>query len=478
MAWPGCATTSEFIELMNFGPGPMNIGCYIVTNGQYAVTIPPNTILQAGQYYILSGQNTLAKDCGNQDSTVTVDLNWTTCNCTDRAIPTTSDGFMKDGGNANEKIVLLDPSLNVVDAVVRDITKPSPSVSITSKGLSGGCTSKTFDLASMDIRYEDIGQSTGVNNSYARRVDGDCGWVKTTAISAHAPNKTSSSSSATYEFSTLTASECNGTTGSIAISVNASNLAPLFPMNYTLAFDKDSNSVFNLNDEYLYGVDNEPYSININNLAYGRYRITVGSSLGCNLKSYDFFIFNCYGIVLPLKLISFRYLGIKEDQQVFECELNEAENLKTMVLEGSNGGFYQPVSAMTGPVSSTGGRLIINAPLSPYQNFRLRLTDKNSVVSYSSVLKITSQLREKNRQWPNPVKEKVSIQLNAVLEEKATCLIYNSAGAVVSQENLDLKKGVNFTSISAGHLQPGICLLTITGRSQTHEPISFRFVKH
>jgi hypothetical protein len=80
MPWSGCNTTSEFIELMNFGPGPMNIGCYIVTNGTYAVTIPPNTIIQPGQYFVLSGQNTLSQGCGNTDSLIHVDLNWTSCN--------------------------------------------------------------------------------------------------------------------------------------------------------------------------------------------------------------------------------------------------------------------------------------------------------------------------------------------------------------------------------------------------------------
>ncbi|MBO9684225.1 MAG: lamin tail domain-containing protein, partial [Flavisolibacter sp.] len=101
MPWAKCNTTSEFIELMNFGPGPMDIGCYIVTNGTYSVTIPPNTILQKGQYFILSGEDVLAKGCGNEDSLVRVNLNWTNCNCTNVPIPTTGDGFLKDGGNGN-----------------------------------------------------------------------------------------------------------------------------------------------------------------------------------------------------------------------------------------------------------------------------------------------------------------------------------------------------------------------------------------
>ncbi len=110
----------EFIELMNFGPGPMNIGCYIVTNGKYSVTIPPNTIIQPGEYFVLAGSDVLPIDCGNVDSSITTQLNWTTCNCTNLPVLTTGDGFFADGGAANEKVVLLNPLLQVVDAVTRD----------------------------------------------------------------------------------------------------------------------------------------------------------------------------------------------------------------------------------------------------------------------------------------------------------------------------------------------------------------------
>ena len=387
MPWSGCSTTSEFIELLNFGPGPMNIGCYIVTNGTYSVTIPPNTILQPRQYFVLSGQNTLAKNCGNTDSSITVDLNWTTCNCTNTTIPSTGDGFLQNGGSANEKIVLLDPNLNVVDAVTRDFPVSS-SVSITTPTLSGGCSGKTFNLGTMSINYESIGSSTGIDNSFARKVDGDCGWVKTTAISADASNKTGSTSSASYSFSTLSASNCQTTQGSISIQVTASDVNSLFPMNYTLAYDADSNSLFNSNDQYTNGVDNTASSIDINNLAYGRYRITVASSSSCNLKTYDFFIFNCYGVVLPIKILNFRYDGIFQNQQVFDYNISDWENLKEVVLEGSNSNDFETISTITAPFSKAENQ--IRTSLSPFFFFRLRIKDKFDRISYSEIVKVNS----------------------------------------------------------------------------------------
>lgn len=475
MPWSGCATTSEFIELLNFGPGPMDISCYIVTNGNYAVTIPANTILQPGQYYILAGQNTLPQNCGNRDSAVTVNLNWSTCGCTDKAVPTTGDGFMQDGGNANEKMVLMDANGAVIDAASRQST-PSASVSITSSTASGGCNSRTFNLGSMGISYETIGSSTGIDNSFARRVDGDCGWVKTTDISAKAPNKTGSTSSASYTFSTLSASECSGSTGSISINVSANDVASLFPMTYTLGFDGDANGLFNASDSYTYGVDNSSPSIDINNLAYGRYRLTVGSSSGCNLSNFDFFIFNCYGVVLSYKINYLKYLGVKDDQNVFQYGITGIENIRQVVIEASEGDHFRAVASLNNTVSVTAGPLSFRTPLGSDQNFRLRITDHAGIVSYSSIVNIPAQKFSFQKIWPNPATNKVQFEFATEAQETASYTIRLMNSSVAQTGKLQLKKGVNTITIPTDNLTPGFYQLAIL-QAKSKQPIYFRFVK-
>ncbi|HUQ67717.1 MAG TPA: lamin tail domain-containing protein [Flavitalea sp.] len=463
MPWSGCNTTSEFIELMNFGPGPMNIGCYIVTNGQYSVTIPANTIIAAGEYYVLSGQNTLNQGCGNIDSAIGVDLNWTTCNCTNLPIPTTGDGFMKNGGSSNEKIVLLDPNLNVLDAVSRSST-PSSSVSITTASLSNSCTSRTFDLSTMPISYEAVNVATGIDNSFARRVDGDCGWVKTTDISANAPNKTGSSSSASYTFTTLNASQCNGTTGSISINVSASNVASLFPMTYTLAYDADSNNLFNAADQYTYGIDSSSPSVDINNLFYGRYRITVGSSSGCNLKSFDFFIFNCYGVILPYKIIAFDYFGKNNDKMTFSTRLKGINYLDSLIIEGADGNTFESVLSvdLTDTILEDDQVLIIPVVQPrPYTFYRIKLMDRNNVSSYSKVVKITTI--EQMKLWPNPCNEKMYIKIVIPQKIMGSLMIFNYTGQVLIKESVVLKKGTNILPIVTTQLRKGPYQLIVKG---------------
>ena len=475
MPWSGCNTTSEFIELMNFGPGPMNIGCYIVTNGQYAVTIPPNTIIQPGQYFVLSGRNTLLQNCGNIDSLINVDLNWNTCNCTDKTVPTTGDGFMANGGSSNEKVVLLDPNLNVLDAVSRS-SSPSSSISITTSTLSGGCTAKTFDLDLMTINYESINISAGIDNSYARRVDGDCGWVKTTNISAHAPNKTGSSSSASYSFSTLSASQCSGSTGSISISVSANDVQALFPMSYTLGFDKDSNNIFNTNDIYTMGVDSSSPSIDINNLAYGRYRLTVGSASGCNLQSFDFFIFNCYGVILSSTSAFLHFEKETTDEYHFSSRIN-FDKIKAAYLEGGDGRTFQILTPVNIPNSSFQGTgSIIRIPKPAFSYFRLRLVDDTNKVSYSNQVKITSSSASEIKLWPNPASSVLNVRYNSTSGGKAYYRIYSQMGKELEKVEIDVKSGLNILKISTKNLRHGYYQLIIDGNTGA-SAINYRFMK-
>lgn len=285
----GCGVTAEFIELFNFGPGLVNIGGYIVTDGEYAITIPANTFLQPNQYYVLAGQNTIPQNCGNDNRNVTVNLNWATCGCTSGAIPTTGDGLLTDGGSSNDQIVLLDSNLKVIDAIVRS-TPVESSALITSSSLGGRFTPRTFDLDNMNIQYEIVGESAGRGNSFARRVDGGCGWLKDTHESAGDKNNTGGLTLSWNTTLSLTQPYDCTTHGSMVVTVSDPTL---FPMQYTLARDADSNEVYDERDLYLSGTDSSASNIAIGDLTAGRYRLAILSQLGCDATQLDFSILTC-----------------------------------------------------------------------------------------------------------------------------------------------------------------------------------------
>ncbi len=471
MAWSGCNTNNEFIELLNFGPGPANIGCYVVTNGKYSVIIPPQTILQPGEYFVLSGVDVLAQDCGNVDSTITVDLNWNSCNCTNTSIPTTGDGFMKNGGSANEKIILLNPSMEIVDAVSRH-SNPSAFDNITTSSVGGACSAFSFDLDNMAVSYESIGNSTGIDNSFSRKVDGDCGWVKTTAISAGAPNKTGSTASASYEFNHITATDCNSLYGSIAIEVSAADVNALFPMTYTLAFDADGNGVFTEADTYTYGTDEVPSSIEVGNLVYGRYRITLGTATSCNLKTFDFFIFNCYGVVLPVSLEYFKHDGTASNGHRFLYRVDDPNLLREVVLETQTANGFMEVSRQTQFHSRD---LSIYAALNAGEIFRLKITDHLGRITYSAELKIPRQFIQ-HRSWPNPVTNDLYIELRSDAISAAHIEIVNSQGYSVYSQKITVASGLSKHKLDVGKLPAGIYFVKVLSTGND-EIFSFRFMK-
>jgi gliding motility-associated-like protein len=87
-----CApNAAEWIELYNTCTNPVDISCFVLTDGDFTVTFPSGTIIPANGYYVLGSINS-----GNP-----VDLNIGTCAC---AAPTLQTGILT---NPNEQIILV-----------------------------------------------------------------------------------------------------------------------------------------------------------------------------------------------------------------------------------------------------------------------------------------------------------------------------------------------------------------------------------
>lgn len=478
MPWPNnnCGTTSEFVELLNFGPGPVNIGCYIITEGDYAITIPANTILQPGQFYVIAGQASLAKGCGNIDSAVTVHLNWNACsNCVSAPIPQTGDGLFTDGGAASEQVVLLDPNLKVVDAVVRDISLKEPSSTITTVA-SGSCGAKTFNLDNMGIQYEQIGSSAGNGNSFARTVDGDCQWVKDTRQSANASNTQSGeTSSITYTLTITSSQDCGNTKGAIAITPNTTSV---FPLNYTLAYDANGDNVFGTSDTYTYGVDSTAPNLEVSGLQAGNYRISVGSSLGCNLKTFDFSILSCNS-VLAVQLQQFRHVGTTETQHRFSLRVADASQLKEAILEQSTDGrtFYPAASLRPATYTPMNQEFFFTINRVNYRFFRLRLIPTEGAVQYSPTISLgTGVVINNAKLWPNPATSVVNLSLPYPITSPLSYLVVNSNGLTIQKGLLQTESGSGLVQLPVSRLQSGIYQVVLFPQGK-QQPISMRFVK-
>lgn len=469
----------EFVELMNFGPGPMDISCYVVTNGRYAVTIPPNTIIQPGEFYVIAGSNILPQSCGNVDSAVHVQLNWNTCNCINTPIPASGDGFFQDGGGANEKVVLLNPQLQIVDAVTRN-SPPTPSDLITIPAV-GNCPSRTFDLDHMSINYEVLGMSTGVGNSFARTIDGDCQWVKDPPQSAHATNNRAGDVSAVeYSLSITGARDC-GSGGSINIHVNivdgtVTDYNRMFPMNYAIAYDANNDGIFDLeNDTYTYGTDDTPPSIDIVGLPIGRYRIVVGSVLGCFLATFNVNILICED---PLRAQLLNFEKIKETSKyyTFQWMLTNPELIKSIELETSNNGrtFKTQKVIPVNLISQTYKLEVSKEQEISY--YRLKITGTDGHSFYSPVINTNFVSEHPVLIGPNPVRNILFVKFPLSQKSLLNYKIYNTSNNLVATGVLNSYQE-HQTNISVQNMVPGIYQLVIWDKNESRQPFSFRFVK-
>jgi hypothetical protein len=483
MPWSGCNPDGEFVELLNFGPGPMDISCYILTDGIYSVTIPQGTVLQPGQFYVLAGADVLAKNCANVDSAINVQLNWITCNCTNKPIPTTGAGFFDDGGNANQKVVLLKPDLKVVDAVTRE-AEVTPSDPITTPA-TGTCPSRSFDLDLMTIPYEALGMSTGKANSFARTLDGDCVWVKDPPQSAHATNNRDGDgkSAVRYDLSHTVPQDCENAGGTISVhvTIDSTHLVPggitsLFPMNYMWIRDQDGDG-FDLDDPYVYGEDNTPPSIDITSLPMGMYRVVVGSVLNCFLVTFNFGILPCGG-PLDVKILDFDIISENNRSYIFKWALSGGELGESVLLEKSRDGRIF-TTALQMPLSNESQVAFVQTvpKEADFRFYRLKVLGIHGSITYSSVINTTTPLLSEQTFGPNPVTDQLRIKLAAVRNENATYQIYNALNTKVGAGQFSLTTGTNLKQLSISHLPAGIYQLVIAKNNGTEQLITFRFVK-
>ncbi len=92
--------TAEWVELYNTCLEPVDIGCMVIGDGDFTVTIPIGTILPPGAYFTL----------GSINAGFTVDLDWGTCGCADGS----GIGIFTNG---NEQLGLIDANGQFVDGV-------------------------------------------------------------------------------------------------------------------------------------------------------------------------------------------------------------------------------------------------------------------------------------------------------------------------------------------------------------------------
>jgi gliding motility-associated-like protein len=93
--------SSEWVELYNTSGTAIDIGCMVVGDGDFTITIPAGTMLGANETFLI----------GSAINGLTPNLNWATCGCSSSLVQT---GSLTD---AAEQVYLVDATGNLLDGV-------------------------------------------------------------------------------------------------------------------------------------------------------------------------------------------------------------------------------------------------------------------------------------------------------------------------------------------------------------------------
>jgi len=180
----GGNSAGEWIEL--FGTAGTDISCFVITDGDWTITIPSGTTIPADGFFVI-GKATFANTPG-ANGTTAVDLDVETCGCT-------TGSRVMELTNGGESVGLYDPS--AVPTLIDGIIFESPSTGNSPAGESAinslaitGCPVFSADIPGNAASYESVGAGSGAG--FARNADGSGTWEYIASADA-TPNATNSS---------------------------------------------------------------------------------------------------------------------------------------------------------------------------------------------------------------------------------------------------------------------------------------------
>jgi gliding motility-associated-like protein len=230
----GCTpSTGEWLELYNTCSTPQDISCFVMTDGDFAVTFPVGTIIQPYGFFVI----------GSANSGVALNLDLGTCGCTSG--PTSQVGIFT---NTAEQLVFANSSGTILDGLFwgggQFVQTPSFT---TENGI--GCQDVTIALSDTDPVFTSVsGQSNNDGESIYRECDGTNVWISGGNVPT--PGTSNSPFIPIVSTPTIVQPAC-GTIGSISVAVSGgigpftfewigtTNTTPIIgnlqPGNYTVA---------------------------------------------------------------------------------------------------------------------------------------------------------------------------------------------------------------------------------------------------
>jgi len=186
--------TAEWVEIHNTCASAINIGCFVLTDGDFSVTFPASTTIGPNGYLVI----------GSDNSGAAVDVNLSTCNCTSGP-----DGEIGIFTNGNEQIALTNSTGQIIDGIYWGAGQFAQTPSFTTDPLFG-CGVQTILLSSSNTIFAQVPTADDGQTVYRSCSDANT-WLAD-GLNYTPGQANGSSSGNTIAISSSDATPCEGQT--------------------------------------------------------------------------------------------------------------------------------------------------------------------------------------------------------------------------------------------------------------------------
>ena len=191
------------------------------------------------------------------------------------------------------------------------------------------------------------------------------------------------------------------------------------------------------------------------NTAYYYVDITIGTN-----RSISAPIWYTKNTIVPLNFIGFNALVENDKTVLLNFQTTNEINTEKFIIERAiNGVNFLPINSIL-----SNQNISLNyystkdyQPFAGINYYRIKQIDKDGKFSYSKIISINLKevLINAFNIYPNPVNAELKLNIHSKNKEKATLIIYDVWGRIISKEVKELSKGNQVLSLNTNHLTPG-----------------------
>jgi len=190
-----------------------------------------------------------------------------------------------------------------------------------------------------------------------------------------------------------------------------------------------------------------------------------------DLTGFSSFYFGAANIVLPLRLLSFTGKLQEDGSGLLQWETASDMDQFSFTIERSvDGKAYTPIGRIpsVSKDASTEKYSFIDKAAAQQPAaviyYRLQVTDREGVVSYSNVIPVSlSLIAGAIRLSPNPATNETNLQIDSKVSGVVQWRLHDNAGRIILQGTQTLSKGRNIIPITLRSVSAGIYYLQVNG---------------